>query len=57
MALIDAVAAAGTDDERRRLYEDPRLTVPDVVTSYTTYADARQVTVRRAGTARSAPPA
>jgi hypothetical protein len=47
LALTDAVAAAGSDDERRRLYEDPRLTVPDVVTSYTTYNGIRKVTLRR----------
>ncbi|MCT9075522.1 transglutaminase-like domain-containing protein [Streptomyces fulvoviolaceus] len=47
LVLIDAVAAAGSEDELRRLYGDPRLTVPDVITSYTTYRGVRQVTLRR----------
>jgi hypothetical protein len=47
LALTDAVAAAGSDDERRRLYGDPRLTVPDVITSYTGYSGVRKVTLRR----------
>ncbi|MEU9291649.1 transglutaminase-like domain-containing protein [Streptomyces sp. NPDC048275] len=52
LALIDAVAAADSEDELRRLYHrDPRLTVPDEIRSYTTYTGLRQVTLRRSGTA------
>jgi hypothetical protein len=47
LARTDAVAAARTDDEVRRLYRDPRLTVPDEITSYTTYAGVRRVTLPR----------
>ncbi|KOG31224.1 transglutaminase-like domain-containing protein [Streptomyces resistomycificus] len=46
LALMDAVAAARTDDELRRLYEDPRLRVPDAVMSLTArsgYRDHRKV--------------
>ncbi|MCX5561586.1 transglutaminase-like domain-containing protein [Streptomyces sp. NBC_00038] len=53
LALIDAVADARSEDELRRLYQDPRLTVPDEITSYTTYGGNRKVTLRQ----RSAPPA
>ncbi|MEV5438811.1 transglutaminase-like domain-containing protein [Streptomyces sp. NPDC052682] len=45
LALIDTVAAATDEGELRRLYEDPRLAVPDVVTSYTTYLGVRKVTL------------
>ncbi|MEW2297852.1 transglutaminase-like domain-containing protein [Streptomyces sp. NPDC006743] len=52
LALLDEVAAARTEAELRRLYAgDPRLTVPDVITSYTTYTGVRQVSLR------SSPPA
>ncbi|MER6121350.1 transglutaminase-like domain-containing protein [Streptomyces sp. NPDC001795] len=47
LALTDAVAAAVDEDELRRLYADPRLTVPDEITSYTTYNGVRKVTLRR----------
>ncbi|WP_405930651.1 transglutaminase-like domain-containing protein [Streptomyces sp. NBC_00827] len=53
LALIDAVADARSDEELRRLYQDPRLTVPDEITSYTTYRGDRKVTLRQ----RSTPPA
>jgi hypothetical protein len=52
LALIDTVADARSDDELRLLYQDPRLTVPDEITSYTTYGGERKVTLRR----RSVPP-
>jgi hypothetical protein len=52
-AVADAVAVADSDaasgygsgsgSELRRLYEDPRLTVPDEITSYTTYLGIRRV--------------
>lgn len=45
LAVIDAVAAASGEDELRRLYEDPRLAVPDEITSYTTYDGVRRVTL------------
>ncbi|MEV0174795.1 transglutaminase-like domain-containing protein [Streptomyces sp. NPDC050803] len=48
LALVDAVAAARTDEELRRLYEDPRLTVPDEIGSYaarTGYRELRRVTL------------
>ncbi|WP_181649597.1 hypothetical protein [Streptomyces sp. WAC00263] len=48
LALIDSVAAAGGEDELRRLYRDPRLTVPDEIVSYTTYGGVRKVTLGRA---------
>ncbi|GGN73616.1 hypothetical protein GCM10011579_051860 [Streptomyces albiflavescens] len=51
IALTDTVAAAGSEDELRRLYKDRRLTVPDEITSYTTYAGVRKVTLRRSRTA------
>lgn len=47
LALIDTVAAARTEDELRRLYGTPPLTVPDEITSYTTYDGVRKVTLRR----------
>ncbi|MFE4622516.1 hypothetical protein [Streptomyces mirabilis] len=47
LALIDSVAAAGGEDELRRLYRDPRLTVPDEIVSYTTYDGVRKVTLGR----------
>ncbi|MFF2514133.1 transglutaminase-like domain-containing protein [Streptomyces sp. NPDC058086] len=47
LALIDSVAAAGGEDELRRLYRDPRLTVPDEIVSYTTYNGVRKVTLGR----------
>lgn len=47
LALIDTVAAAGSEDELRRLYRDPRLAVPDEIVSYTTYGGVRKVTLRR----------
>jgi hypothetical protein len=48
LALTDTVAAAGDDEqELRRLYADPRLTVPDEITSHTTYLGVRKVTLRR----------
>jgi hypothetical protein len=47
IALVDTIAAASSEDELRRLYGDPRLTVPDDITSYTTYGGVRQVTLRR----------
>ncbi|MER6350256.1 transglutaminase domain-containing protein [Streptomyces sp. NPDC001595] len=46
LALFDAVAAARTDEELRRLARDPRLAVPDEVLSYTSrsgYREARRV--------------
>jgi hypothetical protein len=46
IALIDTVAAAGSEDELRRLYADPRLTVPDEILSYTTYTGVRKVSLR-----------
>ncbi|MEU0033759.1 transglutaminase domain-containing protein [Streptomyces sp. NPDC006333] len=46
IALIDAVTAAGSEGELRRLYRDPRLTVPDEIVSYTTYQGVRKVTLR-----------
>ncbi|MEU5086255.1 transglutaminase domain-containing protein [Streptomyces sp. NPDC021356] len=46
IALVDRVAAARTEAELRRLYkEDPRLTVPEVITSYTTHTGVRKVTL------------
>jgi hypothetical protein len=50
LALVDAVAAARTDDDFRRLYEDPRLAVPDEVMSYTAlsgYRELRKVSLPR----------
>ncbi|MFD7000245.1 transglutaminase-like domain-containing protein [Streptomyces mirabilis] len=47
LALIDSVAAAGGENELRRLYRDPRLTVPDEIVSYTTYGGVRKVTLGR----------
>ncbi|MGP4050721.1 transglutaminase-like domain-containing protein [Streptomyces sp. 2A115] len=49
LALLDAAAAATatpaavSPEEIRRLYADPRLTVPDEITSYTTYLGIRKV--------------
>ncbi|WP_367320153.1 transglutaminase-like domain-containing protein [Streptomyces sp. HUAS ZL42] len=53
LALVDAVAAAGSEEELRRLYEDPRLTVPQVITSYTTYGGVRKVTLREPSAPRA----
>ncbi|MEV1078201.1 transglutaminase-like domain-containing protein [Streptomyces sp. NPDC050211] len=47
LALTDAVAAARSEEELRRLYASPPLTVPDEITSYTTYNGVRKVTLRR----------
>jgi hypothetical protein len=50
LALVDAVAAARTDDDFRRLYENPRLAVPDEVMSYPArsgYRDLRTVSLPR----------
>ncbi|MFD5078682.1 transglutaminase-like domain-containing protein [Streptomyces sp. NPDC058371] len=49
LVLADAVADAGSEEELRRLYRDPRLTVPDEIVSYTTYGGVRKVTLRAAG--------
>jgi hypothetical protein len=46
LVLADAVAGAGSQEELRRLYQDPRLTVPDEIVSYTTYGGVRKVTLR-----------
>ncbi|GAA5011814.1 transglutaminase-like domain-containing protein [Streptomyces siamensis] len=46
LALTDAVAAAGSEEELRRLYRDPRLRVPDEIVSYTAYQGVRKVTLR-----------
>ncbi|MEV0225175.1 transglutaminase-like domain-containing protein [Streptomyces sp. NPDC050704] len=47
LALIDTVSAAdGSEDELRRLYQDPRLTVPDEIVSYTAYTGTRKITLR-----------
>ncbi|WP_028800705.1 transglutaminase-like domain-containing protein [Streptomyces sp. 142MFCol3.1] len=46
LALTDAVAAAGSEEELRRLYRDPRLGVPDEIVSYTAYQGVRKVTLR-----------
>ncbi|MET8942626.1 transglutaminase-like domain-containing protein [Streptomyces sp. NPDC004542] len=53
VALVDAVAAARSEEELHRLYEDPRLRVPDVITSHTTHGGPRRVRLAE----RSAPPA
>ncbi|GHD02521.1 hypothetical protein GCM10010313_16400 [Streptomyces violarus] len=45
LAAADAVAAARSEDDRRRLYADPRLTVPAEITSHTSYLGDRQVTL------------
>jgi hypothetical protein len=50
LALIDSVTAATDENTLRRLYEDPRLAVPDEITSYTTYNGIRKISL-------SAPPA
>ncbi|MET9906276.1 hypothetical protein ABZZ74_05580 [Streptomyces sp. NPDC006476] len=44
LALLDAVAAA-TDDEARRLFEDPRLTPPREIPSLAPYLGLRKVTL------------
>jgi hypothetical protein len=49
LALADAVAGAGSEEELRRLYQDPRLTVPDEIVSYTTYGGVRKVTLPAPG--------
>ncbi|MET9970661.1 transglutaminase-like domain-containing protein [Streptomyces sp. NPDC006356] len=45
LMLVDAVVAADSEGELRRLYEDPRLTVPDEITSHTVYDGVRNVTL------------
>ncbi|MFI9168191.1 transglutaminase-like domain-containing protein [Streptomyces lincolnensis] len=45
LAAADAVAAAHGEDDWRHLYQDPRLTVPARVTSYTPYLGDREVTL------------
>jgi len=47
LILAGTVAAACSEDELRRLYRDPRLTVPDEIVSYTTYTGVRKVTLSR----------
>ncbi len=42
-ALVDAVAAARMPEELRRLYEDPRLTVPREIVSLAPYLGLRKV--------------
>ncbi|MFH8220471.1 transglutaminase-like domain-containing protein [Streptomyces sp. NPDC018057] len=49
LALLDRVAAARTEEELRELYaREARLTVPEVITSYTTHTGVREVTLRSA---------
>ncbi|MFF6912029.1 transglutaminase domain-containing protein [Streptomyces sp. NPDC012466] len=43
LAAADAVAAARSEDDRRRLFADPRLTVPAEITSYAPYLGERRV--------------
>ncbi|MEU9477584.1 transglutaminase-like domain-containing protein [Streptomyces sp. NPDC048191] len=45
LALLDAVAAAGTGEELRRLHADPRLAVPREVVAHTTFLGRRTVTL------------
>jgi transglutaminase-like putative cysteine protease len=45
LAAADAVAEARSGADRRRLYADPRLTVPAEITSYTPYLGDRRVTL------------
>ncbi|WLW51387.1 transglutaminase-like domain-containing protein [Streptomyces sp. YU58] len=45
LAAADAVAAARTEDDWRRLHADPRLTVPAEIVSYTPYLGDRRVTL------------
>jgi hypothetical protein len=47
LALIDAVAAARTPEELRRLHADPRLAVPGEILSLTRYHGLRKVTLPR----------
>ncbi|WP_327318552.1 transglutaminase-like domain-containing protein [Streptomyces sp. NBC_01235] len=51
LALVDAVAAARTPEEIRRLYADPRLTVPREILSWAPFHGLRRVTLA------SSPPA
>ncbi|MDR6977871.1 hypothetical protein J2X68_004595 [Streptomyces sp. 3330] len=44
-ALVNAAAAAGTGEEARRLYADPRLTVPREILSRAPFLGARTVTL------------
>ncbi|MFF0970184.1 transglutaminase-like domain-containing protein [Streptomyces sp. NPDC003703] len=49
LALLDTVAAARSEAELRELYaREARLTVPEVITSYTTHTGVREVTLRSA---------
>ncbi|MBW8794641.1 MAG: transglutaminase domain-containing protein [Streptomyces sp.] len=50
LALVDTVATTADEGALRRLFEDPRLAVPEEITSYTTYDGIRKVRL-------SAPPA
>ena len=43
LALVDAVAAARTDEDVRRLFADPRLAVPDEILSYTARSGYREL--------------
>ncbi|MDN0197268.1 transglutaminase domain-containing protein [Streptomyces sp. S.PNR 29] len=45
LAAADAAAAARSEDEWRRLSEDPRLAVPAEIVSYAPYLGARKVTL------------
>ncbi|MGW2379490.1 transglutaminase-like domain-containing protein [Streptomyces sp. NPDC001658] len=45
LAAADAVAAARTEDDWRRLSTDPRLAVPAEIVSYTPYLGDRRVTL------------
>ncbi|MEV5898488.1 transglutaminase-like domain-containing protein [Streptomyces sp. NPDC052127] len=45
LALVDAVAAASTDEEARRLYADPRLVVPREILSLAPFHGLRTVTL------------
>jgi hypothetical protein len=55
LAAADAVAAARSQEVWRRLYGDPRLTVPDEITSYTTYLGDRTVSLRQGRVPSSRP--
>jgi len=45
LALLDAVAACTSDEEARRLYDDPRLTAPRQILSQAPYLGLRTVTL------------